>query len=178
LGYYYKYPLLKWLSNAMAGFSAGPQALGYLYQTRYALHMILNSREELELSIESLDDIVFEENGSPQELLQLKHHTTPASLTDSSSDLWRTIRIWSTNFIEGRISLPDTVLTLVTTAQASDDSIAALLRPGDNRKPKLAAKKLLDIANTSTNVSLERYFEAFIALSPQQQEMLVTRLLR
>lgn len=157
----------------MAGFSASPQALGYLYQTRYALHLILNSREELELSIESLDDIVFEENGSPQELLQLKHHTTPASLTDSSSELWKTIRIWSTNFREGKIFLPDAALTLVTTAQASDDSIAALLRPDKNRQPKLAAKKLLDIANTSTNTSLEKAFEAFTSLSPHQQEMLI-----
>lgn len=157
----------------MAEFSAGPQALGYLYQTRYALHLILNSREELELSIESLDDIVFEEKGNPQELLQLKHHTTPASLTDSSADLWKTIRIWSTNFREGKISLPDTALTLITTAQASDDSIAALLRPNKNRQPKLAVKKLLDIANTSTNTSLEKSFEAFASLSSLQQEILL-----
>lgn len=156
----------------MTGFSAGPQALGYLYQTRYALHLILNSPEELELSIETLDDIVFEENGSPQELLQLKHHTTPASLTDSSSDLWKTIRIWSTNFREGKISLPDTVLTLVTTAQAPDDSIAALLRPDNNRQHKLAATKLLDIANTSTNTSLTSSFDAFKLLSQNQQETL------
>lgn len=156
----------------MAGFSAGPQALGYLYQTRYALHLILNTPEELELSIESLDDIVFEEKGSPQELLQLKHHTSPASLTDSSSDLWKTIRIWSANFREGKISLPDTVLTLVTTAQAPDDSIAALLRPDNNRQHRHAAKKLLDIANTSTNTSLTASFDAFKALSPNQQEML------
>jgi hypothetical protein len=157
----------------MAEFSAGPQALGYLYQARYALHLILKSREELELSIESLDDIVFEDKGSPQELLQLKHHTTPASLTDSNSDLWKTIRIWSTNFGEGKISLPDTVLTLVTTAQAPDNSIAAFLRPDNNRNSKLATRKLLDIANNSTNASLKRSFEAFTVLSPEQQEMLV-----
>ncbi|MCB0213442.1 MAG: hypothetical protein KDJ52_29130 [Anaerolineae bacterium] len=156
----------------MTGFSAGPQALGYLYQIRYALYLILNSPEELELSIESLDDIVFEENGSPQELLQLKHHTTPASLTDSSSDLWKTIRIWSTNLRERKISLPNTVLTLVTTSQAPDDSIAALLRPDNNRQYRLAATKLLDIANTSTNTSLTSSFDAFKALTPNQQEIL------
>ena len=153
----------------MTGFSAGPQAL---YQTRYALHLILNSREDLGLSIESLDDIVFEENGSPQELLQLKHHTNPSSLPDSSPDLWKTIRIWSTNFREGEISLSDTVLTLVTTSQAPDDSIAALLRPDNKRQHKLAANKLLDIANISTNKSLASSFEAYKALSIHQQEML------
>lgn len=157
----------------MAGFSAAPQALGYLYQTRYALYLILHTREELELSIESLDDIVFEEKGDPQELLQLKHHTTPATLTDTSTDLWKTIRIWSTNLREGKISLPGTLLTLVTTAEAPEDSIAALLRPNSTRKPKLATQKLLSIAKTSTNTSLEKAFEAFTTLSPQQQEMLV-----
>lgn len=156
----------------MTGFSAGPQALGYLYQTRYALLLILNSPEELELSIESLDDIVFQENGSPQELLQLKHHTSPASLTDASSDLWKTIRIWSTNLGEGRITLPDTMLTLVTTAQAPDGSIAALLRPDNSRQHRLAAKKLLDIASSSTNTSLTSSFAAFKALSTDQQERL------
>jgi hypothetical protein len=115
---------------------------------------------------------VFEKQGSPQELLQLKHHTNPASLTDSSCDLWKTIRIWSTNFREGEISFPDTALTLVTTAQAPDDSIAALLRPDNNRQPKLAAKRLLDIASTSTNASLTSSFDAFKALSPHQQAML------
>lgn len=157
----------------MTEFSAAPQAIGYLYQTRYALYLILSSsREGLELSIEGLDDIVFEENGLPQELLQLKHHAAGASLTDYSSDLWKTLRIWSANLSEGKISLIDSTLSLVTTSHAPDGSIAALLRPGNNRQPKLAAKKLLDIANTSTNSSLIPAFQAYMALSANQQEML------
>lgn len=156
----------------MTEFSAAPQALGYLYQTRYALLLILSNPEELELSIESLDDIVFEETGSPQELLQLKHHTSPASLTDFSSDLWKTLRIWSTSYTEGKISLPDTALTLVTTATAPDGSIAALLRPDNNRQPIVAASRLLDVANTSANASLTSSFAAFKALLPNQREML------
>ncbi|MBX3060647.1 MAG: hypothetical protein KF770_29670 [Anaerolineae bacterium] len=158
----------------MTQFSAAPQAIGYLYQTRYALYLILSSPDELELSIEGLDDVVFEENGFPQELLQLKHHVTPASLTDSSSELWKTIRIWSTNLRDSKISLPDITLSLVTTAIAPDDSIAALLRPGNDRQPKLAAQRLLDIANTSTNSSLVLAFQAYTDLSSSQQEMLVS----
>lgn len=158
----------------MTQFSAAPQAIGYLYQTRYALHLILSSPDELELTIEGLDDVVFEENGVPQELLQLKHHVTPASLTDSSSELWKTIRIWSANLRDSRISLPDATLSLVTTAIAPDDSIAALLRPGNDRQPRLAAKRLLDVANTSTNSSLQLAFQAYTELSPSQQEMLVS----
>lgn len=146
------------------GFSAGPQALGYLYQARYALWLILDNREELKLSLESLDDIAFEEDkGTPKELLQLKHHTNQASLTNSSSDLWKTIRVWSTSSKNKTISLPDTLLTLITTAEAPEDSVAALLRPGNDRDSKLAAQKLFELATNSKNKSLESSFKAFKA---------------
>lgn len=108
------------------GFSAGPHALGYMFQARYALYLILTNKEELQIAVESLDDITFfETENNPTELLQLKHHTTnEASLTDSSSDIWKTIRVWSTQLQENKISLPDTVLTLVTTAESPADSAA------------------------------------------------------
>lgn len=154
-------------------FSAAPQALGYLYQVRYALHLILDSREEAELSMESLDDVVFEKDGTPSELLQLKHHSKKAQLTDYSGDLWKTIRVWSASVHEGRVPLPDTLLTLVTTATAPEDSIAALLRPGDNRNTDLAYQRLLKVARTSGNKDLARAFDAFLTLTPLQQEMLI-----
>jgi hypothetical protein len=156
-----------------AQFSAAPQALGYLYQVRYALYLILESREEAELSLESLDDIVFEKDGTPSELLQLKHHKREAQLTDCSSDLWKTIRVWSTALQEERISLPETLLTLVTTATAPENSIAALLRPGSNRDADLAYQKLLDLTRTSDNKDLKKAFVAFLALKPQQGKTLV-----
>jgi hypothetical protein len=60
-----------------ADFSATDAALGYLYQIRLAL---LNSLRRLSadasftIYFETLDDVVFEEEGTPVELLQLKHH--------------------------------------------------------------------------------------------------------
>lgn len=155
-------------------FSAGPQALGYFYQARYALYLLLNSREEAELSIEGLDDVTFEEAGSPHELLQLKHHLgRTASLTDSSSDLWWTIRLWSTRLKEGEISLPGIVLTLITTASAPENSIAAALRPGDNRDHRCAYQRLCGVAKASKNASLAPAFQAFMELSREHQEALV-----
>ena len=50
-------------------FSAGSSAVGYLYQIRYALYLILK-KIDLEISIERLDDVAFESEGSPIELLQ------------------------------------------------------------------------------------------------------------
>ncbi|ARV59809.1 hypothetical protein BZZ01_15285 [Nostocales cyanobacterium HT-58-2] len=156
------------------GFSAGSQALGYLFQARYALYLVLTNKEELELAVESLDDITFFENeNNPTELLQLKHHTTQASLTDSSSDLWKTIRVWSTQLQENKISLPDTLLTLVTTAEAPANSAAFLLRPVKARDSKRACEILLQVANKSENKNLTKSFEAFKALNPTQQQQLI-----
>lgn len=159
-------------------FSAPFPALGYLYQSRYALYLILEGQDEVELSMESLDDVVFETDGTPRELLQLKHHGSQASLTNTSRELWKTIRIWSTYIKEKTIELPDTLLTLITTARASDNSIGALLRPATSsskmtRDPSRALQKLLSVANTSKDKKLKSAFNAFLALSPEQQEMLV-----
>lgn len=175
---------MAWLVNKRAprkvkdmstGFSASSQALGYLFQARYALYLILTNKEELELAVESLDDITFFENeNNPTELLQLKHHTTAqASLTDSSSDLWKTIRVWSTQLQENKISLPDTLLTLVTTAEAPANSAAFYLRPVKGRNSKRALKRLFSVAEKSDNKTLTKSFEAFQALNSTQQQQLI-----
>ena len=67
-------------------FSAAPSALGYLFQIRYALVLLLRADEpENVISIEKLDDVAFEEDGEPKQLLQFKHHViNSATLTDSS----------------------------------------------------------------------------------------------
>lgn len=156
-------------------FSAGAQALGYIYQARLALHLILHADEEAEIIIEGLDDVVFEENGQPQELLQLKHHVTnEAKLTDSSPELWRSLRVWSTHFSENSITIPQTILTLVTTAAAPEGSIASFLSQDSRiRNPSLAEKKLVEVATTSSNQSLSSAFAAFLDLSSHERQHLV-----
>ena len=73
--------------------------MGYLYQIRYALLdslRRLRDYEDFRVSLEKLDDVQFEPEGRPIELLQTKHHIRrTASLTDSSPDLWHTIRVWA-----------------------------------------------------------------------------------
>jgi hypothetical protein len=157
-------------------FSAGPHALGYYYQVRYALYLILNSREETKLSveIETLDDIVIKNKDKLSELIQTKHHVAKnVSLTDSSKELWKTIRIWSTYLQEKKISPSDVILTLITTAKASDNSIAVLLCPDNHRDPEIACQKLVEVAKTSENKYLQKCFEVFMDLEEQQRKMLV-----
>lgn len=54
-------------------FSAPEQLVGYLYQVRYALLVLLQKikyEPNIELSLEKLDDVAFERNGDPIELLR------------------------------------------------------------------------------------------------------------
>jgi hypothetical protein len=155
-------------------FEASSSALGYLYQARYALYILLQEKLEYELSIESLDDVTFEENGDPQELLQLKHHVNQtASLTDGSSDIWKTIRVWSEAVKNNQITLPGVVLTLVTTANAPQNSISALLKSDSRRDPNAAVSKLLEYTNTSKSETNKVCYDSFKSLTDSQRVNLV-----
>jgi hypothetical protein len=83
------------------------------------------------VSIETLDDVVFERDGEPPDLLQTKHHIKKtADLTDTSPDLWKTIRIWCEGFINSNI--PDgSTFFLITTAEAPKGAAASYLKMGD-----------------------------------------------
>jgi hypothetical protein len=154
-------------------FSASEPMLGYIYQARYALLLLLQREEQSELMIEGLDDITVGRENSI-ELIQLKHHEVKASLSDSSPELWKTMRVWSEHIANGTIKPDQTVLTLVTTAEAPESSICALLRPnGTSRNSDEARYRLINIAKTSLNESLRKAFDAFLHLSSAPQKAMV-----
>ena len=105
--------------------------------------------------------------------MQLKHHSKQASLTDSSNEIWKTLRIWSEAVRQGTVNINQVVLSLVTTAVASEDSIAALLRPSNGRDPEAACLKLIKIAKGSENQELKKSFAAFLSLTLEQRKDLV-----
>jgi hypothetical protein len=153
-------------------FSAQDSALGYLFQARYALWLLLDGPEERETVLETLDDIVFENEGIASDLLQIKHHSVAANLTNTSSELWKTLRIWSTHLKDGSVTVPKTNLALITTAIAPAGSIASFLRQGLGRNTIAAIDGLRQVAQSSGNVSLAPAFSAFVALPDEQQQEL------
>ena len=158
----------------MADFSAQESGLGYFYQARYALWLLLDGDEEEGIVLESLDDVVVDGRGSERTLFQTKQHIRQrARLTDASPDLWKTSRVWSTHALAGRIVFPATRLMLVTTACAPDDSIAARLRPQEHRECATAHRRLARVAISSTNADLQPCFEAFMRLTEEQQLAMV-----
>ena len=59
----------------MSSHQASEQMIGYLYQVRYALALLLaNDNSDFQISIEKFDDVAFSKNDVPKQLIQLKHH--------------------------------------------------------------------------------------------------------
>ncbi len=92
-------------AHGKSKYSAAASLLGYLYQCRFALWETLKrlkTNPSVAVAIETLDDVVFETNGTPAEIIQVKHHINrQANLTDASTDLWKTILIWCDLLREG-----------------------------------------------------------------------------
>lgn len=156
----------------MAGgnkFDATASMVGYLYQCRFALFKAIEATRDApgtDISIERFDDVAFEQNGDPLELIQTKHHLAgKGSLSDASTDLWKTLRVWA----ERIAADPGTVLSsrffLITTATAPSGSAASLLRADGRNEPESLA--LLEAsAAASTSATNAPAYKAFNALSP------------
>ncbi len=160
-------------------FSANASALGYFYQARYALLLLMEAGKtdpDAEMSIERFDDVAFEEAENPTELIQTKHHfNSSASLSDASTDLWKTIRIWSTESLKQSWDIDKIIFTLVTTTLAPPGSIASKLRSSDSgyRNVDEALTALLNVSKASESQDNRQAYEAFLGLSENQQHTLL-----
>lgn len=164
------------MSTGRGKYSAASSSLGYFYQCRYALLEALRRLSEgdpISISIETLDDVVFETDDSAVEVLQTKHHINAhANLTDASPDLWKTLRIWIEGQSDGNIP-QDARFFLITTATCDNGTAAAYLRPGV-RDEKKALERLAATASTSTNETNSPAYRAFRSLKAEDRELLVT----
>ncbi len=133
---------------------AAASAMGYLFQCRCALMEGLRAVQDnpqLLISIEKFDDVAFEVNGEPTDLIQTKHHIgKTGDLTDVSVDLWKTIGIWLKR-VAGDVEAPFRMkFVLLTTAHAPEDSATSFLRARD-RNEEAADKLLMAAAKRSRN---------------------------
>ena len=163
-------------SNNHSAYSASSSVLGYLYQVRYALLEALHrlrKEQVFNVFIETLDDVIFEKEGEPPELLQTKHHLKKAAnLTDSSPDIWKTIRIWSEAVTRGTVP-EGTLFFLVTTAQASKGSAAHYLRSGASRNTENALQHFNSTADSSSNRDNYSAYQAYRSLNLDQRRQLL-----
>lgn len=136
-------------------FSAAPSLAGYLFQCRYALYRSLQLVEKStnsHVAIERYDDISFESDDLAECLIQAKHNITPKSLSDSSVDLWKTIRVWLHERATGSATTDSTRYNLITNSEAIDGSAMSKLRPYPSLRSEADAYDALKkVAETSEN---------------------------
>jgi len=163
-----------------SSFSAADPSLGYFYQVRSALLWSLNRLRTVPdffVTVETLDDVVFETSGSSSlDLIQTKHHLKrPGDLSDYSPDLWKALRIW----FEGRASglIPTNAhLQLVTTGKAPADSATSRLLT-KNRDVTGAQHRLDSVASSSTNKTLDSSFRVYLATAPSMRTAILERVI-
>lgn len=154
----------------MSSHNAQGQMLGYLYQVRYALNLILDSdNPDYQISLEKFDDVAFEKNGLPVEMLQLKHHGHPGNLSDTSTDLWRTLNVWMDMLNAHPIILNHTDFIIITTADVAENSAAFYLQ---NNKSDKAYDLLLCVAETNKNQTNRDFYQAFIDAAAKNEQFL------
>ncbi|WP_287373667.1 ABC-three component system protein [Prosthecochloris sp.] len=125
--------------------------------------------------METLDDVTFEKAGAPHELLQTKHHKNrSANLTDASSDIWKSLRIWITALDTGKIT-NQTMLYLFTTENAAPGSIASNLKHVE-RDTEAALQKLQQTAQTSKNLDNSKAYQAYLNKSAAERKVIVERI--
>ncbi len=117
-------------------YSAPQQALGYMYQPRYALHRILTLPEDTTCLLEADDDIDYNDPEEGRLLASLKHKAPGDKLTDLSPDFWKSVRIWATFAIANPNTISDTSFFLITTGEIQIGSFLSNFTTGSaERKP-------------------------------------------
>ena len=165
-------------SRTITDFSAKEPSLGYFYQIKYALLALLTSTKELnnpKVRIENLDDVEIEDINTLQ-LFQTKLHIkNKGNLTNSSTDFWKTIRIWSEHIKNGLIDIDNTVLNLITTEAIPDSSLLFKLKAKIHIESDLEdlINGLDQICIDSTNQTNSSAYLAYQGLSLNQKKKLI-----
>lgn len=177
-------------NNSSGNHSAEGAALGFYFQSLYALRAILEQgHDDASVCLERLDDVEVISNGEPL-LAQLKHSITakPTAITLTSRALWRTFKAWID--VLPRLVLEETRFQLVTVAPlGSKDDLAVLLNETADRGSLhtllvLEAQRVVDereAARTSGTLPLPHADRvdgctAFLQLGKAKREVLLARM--
>lgn len=155
--------------------NASGQMAGYFYQVLAALSLLLDSRERnAQVCIEKFDDIAFIEQDEPILMIQTKHQLyRRGNLTDTSIDLWRTIKSWCDSINNSQTHLLDTHFAILTTSVAQEKTAAYYLRKDGNRNTNEAIRLLIEATKAETVQANEKYYSAFLGLSQELRDNLI-----
>ena len=114
-------------------FSASEPALGYIYQSRFALLRLFQLPEDTSVFIEKDDDVDFINSDGKRTLGSLKHKSEGDRLTNLSIDFWKSVRIWLERYERYKKMESNLQFFLFTTANVASESFLIYLTP--NRQP-------------------------------------------
>jgi hypothetical protein len=157
-------------------FSAAEPNLGYLYQVRYGLLLIVSVQDpDAKLLIEKIDDISIETPNTLDVYQTKLHINSVANLTNASPDLWKTIRVWSEGILTGELNPDNCFFNLITTAETSDNTIPFKLKQVTIglRNIDEIQTLLMDVIATSDSKTNKPAYDAFNSLSNDQQKKLI-----
>jgi hypothetical protein len=160
-------------------FEASASAVGYVYQLRKALYSCVERHGrgfDWCVAIEAADDVEEVVEGG-RILYQLKHRAAGVRMTDSSTDLWKTLRIWADAVTNKRVDLEETELFLLTTADLPVDSAAFFLQAAESgvRNEDRALAALVAAREASISKGNKKAYEAFDKLSDGQKSRMLVR---
>ena len=159
-------------------FSAKEPALGYNYQIRYSLYLLLRekTKENPSIRLEELDDIVIEDVDTI-DLYQTKLHINSiTNISNRSTDFWKTIRVWSDAVFSNLLDVSNTLFTLITTATISNESFISKLSVNSTQTRKGVLEEMCSICTETTNSTNKKGYEAFMRLSSEQQTSLISNI--
>jgi hypothetical protein len=169
------------MTKTITDFSAKEPSLGYFYQIKYALLILLTHSKEFDnpkVRIENLDDIEIEDVNTLH-LLQTKLHIkNKANLTDASVDFWKTIRIWSEHINNGLIDLDNTIFNLITTEEIPTSSLLYKFKSNLTLDSEIleVIKSLDKISIDSSNKKNNKAYLAYHSLSIENKKSLIKRI--
>lgn len=148
-------------------FSAAEQALGYLYQPRYALFQIFRLPEETACFIEKDDDIDFTDLDEGRILASLKHKAPGDTLTDLSPDFWKSVRIWLNYYIKNHTSTTPLSFFLFTTGSVAVGSFLEAFLPNAERPSNLVTQ-VSDVLGVSESKTIGKTKDLLEQLPPDK----------
>lgn len=158
--------------------SAKAPLCGYLYQIRYALLESIKKiscGEKYEVFIEKEDDVSFDDNDGVSSIQQVKHHKRDSTISSSSCDLWKTIRVW-VSIINKRVHFRDVSFYLITTSSISYGTVPYYLRHDDCRDPDKALSEMIRTAEGSSSRENAQAYKDFMELDLNTKKDFIKRI--
>ncbi len=160
-------------------YSAREQGLGYIYQPRLALLLLLQFPENTTVFLEKDDDLDFEDKDGNKSLASLKHKAAGGHLTDLSTDFWKSVRIWLARYKRNGCIASNLRFFLFTTSTVSNTSFLKGFLPSHISSCD-EAKTLVELAEEALRKSgsdlIVDIAKQFSELTPTEKQDFMARI--